>query len=147
MNSATTTATANTTPASAPKKAARKPAQQRQVAAVPEAVLNTEPKTSRGTSSGARPGISQNINSTRLLHEEDLKAISSLVLSAVMEKIIPLLEKIEQINKTTDLPVVKMSAEQTAAKQLQQQLQTMAQMKLKSLEDRVTHRIRQMQGK
>lgn len=147
MNSATTTAIAKTTPASAPKKAARKPAQQRQVAAVPEAVLNTEPKTSLGTSSGASPGISQNINSTRLLREEDLKAISSLVLGAVMEKIIPLLEKIEQINKTTDPPVVKMSAEQTAAKQLQQQLQTMAQMKLKSLEDRVTHRIRQMQGK
>jgi hypothetical protein len=122
MNSATTIAVAKTTPTSVPKKGR-----------------------------GARRDASKNIDTTLLLHEDDFKAITGQVLSAVMEKIIPLLEKIEQINKTTDHPavanIVEMSAEQTAAKQLQQQLQTMAHMKLKSLEERVAHRIKQMQGK
>ncbi len=120
MNSATTIAVAKTTPTSVPKKGR-----------------------------GARCDASKNIDTTLLLHEDDLKVICGQVLGAVMEKIIPLLEKIEQINSSSPAVanVVEMSAEQTAAKQLQQQLQTMAHMKLKSLEERVTHRIKQMQGK
>jgi hypothetical protein len=168
MNIATTAETTETTPASAPKRASRKSAPSLPSALVAKAAvsktalkteLTTGSKTTRGaksrTSLGTKPAASrkadQNINSALLLHEDDLKAITGQVLSAVMEKIIPLLEKIELINKNADTPavanVVEMSTEQTAAKQLQQQLQTMAQMKLKSLEDRVTHRIQQMQGK
>lgn len=70
------------------------------------------------------------------------------MLAVVMDKIIPLLEKIERVNHGLERAErTKISVEQKTAQQLQHQLQTMAQMKLKSLEECVDARIKQMLGK
>ncbi len=82
------------------------------------------------------------------LSEKDIDELSQTVLAAVMDKIIPLLEKIERVTHGLERAErTEISAEQKTAQQLQHQLQTMAQMKLKSLEERVDARIKQMLGK